>query len=55
MALEEEARRAGAHTARLDTNRTLTEAMAMYRSSGYDEVPRFNDEPFAYHWFAKRL
>jgi DNA-binding MarR family transcriptional regulator/GNAT superfamily N-acetyltransferase len=54
-ALEDEARRAGAHTARLDTNRTLTEAIAMYRSAGYDEVPPFNDEPFAYHWFAKRL
>jgi DNA-binding MarR family transcriptional regulator len=53
--LEAEARRAGAHTVRLDTNRTLTEAIAMYRSSGYDEVERFNDEPFAYYWFAKRL
>ncbi len=54
-ALEDEARRAGSDTARLDTNRTLTEAIAMYRSSGYEEVPPFNDEPFAYHWFAKQL
>jgi hypothetical protein len=27
----------------------------MYRSAGYDEVPAFNDEPFAHHWFEKRL
>ena len=36
----ETARRAGAATARLDTNRTLVEAIAMYRSAGYVEVPR---------------
>jgi hypothetical protein len=27
----------------------------LYRSSGYIEVPAFNDEPFADHWFEKRL
>jgi hypothetical protein len=27
----------------------------MYRSAGYEEVPAFNDEPFAHHWFEKRL
>ena len=40
---------------RLDTNRSLTEAQALYRSAGYVEVPRFNDEPYAHHWFEKRL
>lgn len=45
----------GASTARLETNRALVEAIAMYRSAGYAEVPAFNDEPFADHWFEKRL
>ena len=27
----------------------------MYRSSGYREVPAFNDEPYAQLWFEKRL
>jgi len=46
---------AGADTARLETNRALVEAIALYRSAGYAEVPAFNDEPFADHWFEKRL
>jgi DNA-binding MarR family transcriptional regulator/GNAT superfamily N-acetyltransferase len=45
----------GASVARLDTNRALVEAIAMYRSAGYEEVPPFNDEPFAHHWFQKSL
>ena len=45
----------GAHAVRLETNRTLVEAIAMYRSSGYREVPAFNDEPYGDHWFEKRL
>jgi DNA-binding MarR family transcriptional regulator/GNAT superfamily N-acetyltransferase len=53
--LEGSAARSGARVARLETNRALTEAFALYRSSGYVEVPAFNDEPFAHHWFEKRL
>jgi DNA-binding MarR family transcriptional regulator/GNAT superfamily N-acetyltransferase len=53
--LEADARRAGATVARLETNETLSEAIAMYRSAGYVEVEPFNDEPFAHHWFAKTL
>jgi DNA-binding MarR family transcriptional regulator/GNAT superfamily N-acetyltransferase len=45
----------GASTARLETNDVLVEALGMYRSAGYEEVPAFNDEPFGDHWFAKRL
>ena len=41
--------------ARLETNRTLTEAIALYRAAGYVEVEPFNDEPYAHHWFEKRL
>ena len=40
---------------RLETNKTLKEAGALYRSAGYDEVEAFNDEPYAHHWFEKRL
>ena len=53
--LEEHAANGGATTVRLDTNRTLTEAIALYRSEGYREVPAFNDEPYADHWFEKSL
>jgi GNAT superfamily N-acetyltransferase len=54
-ALEDQARAAGAPAVRLETNRTLTEAIAMYRRSGYREIEPFNDEPYAHHWFEKRL
>jgi len=53
--LETLAREFGFHTVQLDTNRTLTEAQALYRASGYREVAPFNDEPYAHHWFEKRL
>ena len=53
--LERLARDSGATAVRLDTNKELVEAIAMYRSSGYEEVPAFNDEPFSHHWFVKRL
>jgi DNA-binding MarR family transcriptional regulator/GNAT superfamily N-acetyltransferase len=42
-------------TLRLETNRTLAEAIGLYRSAGYVEVPAFNDEPYAHHWFEKHL
>src|SRR5215211_5003711 len=45
----------GVRRIRLETNRSLTEAIALYRSSGYSEVAAFNDEPYAHHWFEKRL
>jgi len=54
-ALEAAAREAGVKTLRLDTNRALTEAHALYRSEGYREIARFNDNPYADHWFEKRL
>ena len=54
-ALEAAAREAGVKTLRLDTNRALTEAHALYRSEGYREIARFNDNPYAHHWFEKRL
>jgi DNA-binding MarR family transcriptional regulator/RimJ/RimL family protein N-acetyltransferase len=53
--LERHARKAGARAVRLETNRTLKEAIQLYRSAGYREVPAFNEEPYAHHWFEKRL
>ena len=53
--LEDLARDHGATAAHLETNRALTEAIALYRASGYEEVAAFNDEPHAHHWFAKPL
>jgi DNA-binding MarR family transcriptional regulator/GNAT superfamily N-acetyltransferase len=53
--LERRAVAAGASTVRLETNKTLVEAIQLYRSAGYVEVAPFNDEPYAHHWFEKRL
>ena len=55
LALEHEARQAGMTILHLETNRTLIEAIELYRHSGYQEVEAFNDEPYAHHWFEKRL
>ncbi len=55
LALESEARSLGISTLRLETNRSLVEAIRLYRSAGYVERPAFNDEPYAHHWFEKRL
>jgi DNA-binding MarR family transcriptional regulator/predicted N-acetyltransferase YhbS len=54
-ALESHASDLGHRTVRLYTNRSLDEAKAMYRSRGYEEIPRYNDDPYANHWFEKRL
>jgi GNAT superfamily N-acetyltransferase len=53
--LETRARAAGARLLRLETNRSLAEAIALYRASGFVEVPAFNREPYAHHWFEKKL
>jgi len=45
----------GVRTLRLETNKSLVEAIALYRSSGWREVDAFNDERYAHHWFEKRL
>ncbi len=53
--LESRAAAHGCDTVRLETNRALAEAIAMYRSAGYVEVEPFNDEHHAHHWFTKAL
>jgi DNA-binding MarR family transcriptional regulator/GNAT superfamily N-acetyltransferase len=53
--LENHAARRRVSTVRLETNKTLVEAVSLYRSAGYIEVAPFNDEPYAHHWFAKQI
>jgi DNA-binding MarR family transcriptional regulator len=53
--LEACARASGARAAHIETSAVLSEALALYRSTGWVEVPPFNDEPFADHWFEKAL
>jgi DNA-binding MarR family transcriptional regulator/predicted N-acetyltransferase YhbS len=53
--LEREARKHGARAVRLETNRSLKEAISLYRRTGYREVAPFNSEPYAHHWFEKDL
>jgi hypothetical protein len=53
--LEDRARAHGVRLMRLETKDVLTEAIRMYRTSGYREVVPFNDEPYADHWFEKPL
>ena len=53
--LEEQARAFGLTTLRLDTNKALKEAHALYRNEGFCEVARFNDNPYAHHWFEKTV
>jgi DNA-binding MarR family transcriptional regulator/GNAT superfamily N-acetyltransferase len=56
LLIEAEARavESGARVLRLETHGALTEAIALYRASGYQEVAPFNDELYAHLWFEKR-
>lgn len=53
--LERIAGKEGLSLVRLDTNRTLTEAMAFYAKRGYHEIERYNDNVYADHWFEKAI
>lgn len=53
--IETAAIKGGARAVRLEANRAPAEAIGLYRSAGYAEVPAFNDEPYAHHWFEKEL
>jgi DNA-binding MarR family transcriptional regulator len=53
--LEQRTRDHGVSVVRLETNKSLTEAINLYRSTGYTEIASFNDEPYAHHWFEKHL
>ncbi|MGP3980639.1 bifunctional helix-turn-helix transcriptional regulator/GNAT family N-acetyltransferase [Streptomyces sp. KR80] len=53
--LEARAARHGCDVLRLDTNKALSAAIGLYHSCGFEEVAPFNDEPYAHHWFEKRI
>jgi DNA-binding MarR family transcriptional regulator len=53
--LEGRAAALGSRSVRLETNKALTEAINLYRVSGYVEVEAFNDERYGDHWFEKQL
>lgn len=53
-ALEAQAAQAGIAVLQLDTNRSLVEARQLYLRNGYVEIPPYNDNPYADHWFEKR-
>lgn len=54
-ALEEQGRVLGAGRLRLDTRSDLVEARALYARHGYREIPAYNANPYAHHWFEKSL
>jgi DNA-binding MarR family transcriptional regulator/ribosomal protein S18 acetylase RimI-like enzyme len=53
--LETLAAGSGVQRIRLDTNRSLGEAQALYGKAGYEAIERYNDNPYADFWFEKVL
>lgn len=53
--LERQAVELGATELVLDTNASLEAAGGLYRSSGYVDVPPYNDNPNATNWYRKEL
>lgn len=53
--LESLALQGGRSTVVLDTNGALTPAIALYDRHGYERIERYNGNPDAELWFAKRL
>lgn len=54
-AAEDAGRALGATRMRLDTRKDLVEARALYPRHGYVEIPDYNGEFYADHWFEKQL
>lgn len=54
-AAEDTARALAIDTLRLDTNRALPEAERFYRTAGWTQIERYNDNPYAEIFFEKRL
>jgi DNA-binding MarR family transcriptional regulator/ribosomal protein S18 acetylase RimI-like enzyme len=53
--IELRATRLGMQRLVLDTNGALCAALGLYRRSGWSEIERYNDNPYAQHFFEKRL
>ena len=54
-AAEDSARSLGIVLLRLDTNSALPEAGQLYRTTGWREIPRFNDDPYPDLFFEKQI
>jgi GNAT superfamily N-acetyltransferase len=54
-ALEKAARDAGYETVRLDTGAKQPASVALFSSSGYEQIADYNGNPVAAYWFEKRL
>ena len=54
-AAELAARELSIEVLRLDTNSALPEAQQLYRRTGWNEIDRFNDDPYPDTFFEKRL
>ncbi|MEU2793447.1 GNAT family N-acetyltransferase [Streptomyces sp. NPDC007100] len=53
--LERRAVELGAERMRLDTRQDLSEAVALYRAYGYEEIPAYKEDPYSNLFFEKRL
>jgi GNAT superfamily N-acetyltransferase len=53
--LESRARRVSYDRVRLDTGDDQPTALRLYRTRGYVEIDDYNANPFASHWFEKRV
>ena len=53
--LESRARRLGYERVRLTTGDGQAEALRLFQTAGYREIPPFNDGVFTRHWMEKRL
>jgi GNAT superfamily N-acetyltransferase len=53
--LERGAKAAGYELVRLDTGDRQPDALHLYRSAGYEEIPDYNGNPAATYWFEKQL
>jgi GNAT superfamily N-acetyltransferase len=54
-AIEAEARRLAMTRLVLDTSRHLPKAVAFYHRHGWTETARYNENPYAHHWFSRDL
>jgi GNAT superfamily N-acetyltransferase len=53
--LEQHARDLGYQRLRLDTGNLQPEALTLFRSAGYEEIPDYNGNTWATYWMEKRL
>jgi GNAT superfamily N-acetyltransferase len=53
--LEQHACEVGYETPRLDTTGSEPRALSLFHRCGYVEIPDYNGNPYARHWFEKHL